>query len=112
MNEIRYPAVVFTKDKPALDRLIAALVAREVKTFVIPTALNLWRAQPMTEADAARLEAADVLLYQRTTGVVCVWVGQHNGNAFDTDKLSTIVAKLEAAPLGPAMAMRILRDIA
>lgn len=95
-----------------LDRLIAALAACEVKTFVIPTPLSLWRKQPMTDDDAARLEAADVLLYQRTTGVVCVWVGQHNGNAFDADKLSTIVTRLEAAPLGPAMAMHILRDIA
>lgn len=95
-----------------IDRLIVALAACKVKAFIIPTPLNLWCAQPMTEADAARLEAADVLLYQRTTGVVCVWVGQHNGNAFDADKLATIVTKLESAPLGPAMAMRILRDIA
>ena len=32
--------------------------------------------------------------------------------AYDADKLATIVARLEAAPLGPAMALRILRDIA
>lgn len=95
-----------------LDRLIVALTTCEVKTFVIPTPLNLWRKQPMTEVDVARLEAADVLLYQRKDGVVCVWVGQHNGNAFDADKLAAIVTGLEAAPLGPAMAVRILRDIA
>lgn len=97
----------------SLDRLITALAACEVKTFVIPTSLNLWRKQPITDEDATRLEAADVLLYQRKEdGAVCVWVGQHNGNAFDADKLATIVARLESAPTGPAMAMRILRDIA
>lgn len=95
-----------------IDRLITALAACEVKAFVVPTSLNLWRKQPMTDEDAARLEAAGVILYQRTTGAVCVWVGQHHGNVYDADNLAAIVAKLEAAPLGPTMVLRILRDIA
>ena len=96
-----------------LDRLVASLATCEVKTFVIPTSINLWRKQPMTDDDAARLGAADVILYQRKEdGAVCVWVGQHNGNAFNADKLSAIVTRLESAPIGPAMAMRVLRDIA
>lgn len=96
----------------SLDRLITALAACEVKTFVIPTSLNLWRKQPITDEDATRLEAADVLLYQRKDGCVCVWVGHHNGNAFNADKLATIATRLESAPIGPMIAMRILRDIA